>query len=100
MLVMGCGSSKADVKVYKAARSVHLWFQTQESTDAPMAAYYNECVVRKHTPGSFFMACGFDGGYFGVQDNDGQYYARRTHTHIHTARIATQRNQNVLSLPH
>ena len=40
--------------------------------DSPVRAFYNECVVQKHSPGSFFMCCGFSGGYFGIQDNDNE----------------------------
>lgn len=30
-------------------------------------AFYNEVVVEKSTDGSYFMACGWDTGYFGIQ---------------------------------
>lgn len=46
----------------RAARSVHLHFP------APGAdAFYNEMTVEKSVPGSYFMACGFNHGYFGIQ---------------------------------
>ena len=54
---------------YTAARSVHLWWS---SPDSAPSVFYSEVTVQDHVPGSFFMCCGFDGGYFGIQDNDGQ----------------------------
>jgi hypothetical protein len=47
----------------RAARSVHLHYP------APAAdAFYNELTVEKSTPGTYFMACGFSHGYFGIQE--------------------------------
>jgi hypothetical protein len=47
----------------RAARSVHLNYA------APAAdLYYNELTVEKSVPGSYFMACGFEHGYFGIQE--------------------------------
>src|SRR6187455_689110 len=45
----------------KAARSVHLWWSAPEGTD-----FYNEARIQESTPGSYFMACGWNTGYFGV----------------------------------
>lgn len=47
----------------RAARSVHLgWF-------APDAEWFVlDVVVEKSTPGSYFMACGWNTGYFGIQE--------------------------------
>lgn len=46
-----------------ACRSVHLGF------DAPAgSAFYNEVTIEKSAPGSFFMVCGWDQGYFGLQE--------------------------------
>lgn len=47
----------------RAARSVHLGYQAPEAT-----VFYNELTVEKSTPGSYFMACGFNHGYFGIQE--------------------------------
>src|SRR5476651_966759 len=47
----------------RAARSVHLQY--------PMPVgdlFYNEVTVEQSTPGSYFMACGFQHGYFGIQE--------------------------------
>jgi hypothetical protein len=51
----------------KAARSVHLWWNAPEGTD-----FYNELTVEKSTRGSYFMACGFAHGYFGMQELNGK----------------------------
>ncbi|MCO6044837.1 DUF3472 domain-containing protein [Aeoliella sp. ICT_H6.2] len=45
-----------------ACRSVHLQYPGPESV-----LFYNEMTVKKSAPGSYFMACGFGGGYFGIQ---------------------------------
>ena len=50
----------------RAARSVHLAYHTPEAV-----RYYNEMVIEQSVPGSYFMACGFDRGYFGLQDLGG-----------------------------
>jgi hypothetical protein len=47
----------------RAARSVHLGYVSPEST-----AFYTELTVEKSVPGSYFMACGFSHGYFGIQE--------------------------------
>src|SRR5829696_7641322 len=47
----------------RAARSVHLHYPAPEAD-----AFYNELTVEQSVPGSYFMACGFRHGYFGVQE--------------------------------
>jgi alpha-L-fucosidase 2 len=47
----------------RAARSVHLGYEAPEA-----AVFYNELTVEKCVPGSYFMACGFSHGYFGIQE--------------------------------
>jgi hypothetical protein len=47
----------------RAARSVHLKWTAGESE-----AFYLEAAVEQTTPGSYFMACGWSGGYFGIQE--------------------------------
>jgi hypothetical protein len=52
----------------RAARSVHLGYQAPDGD-----AYYNEMVIEQSVPGSYFMACGWDTGYFGLQQlGDGE----------------------------
>lgn len=48
-----------------AARSVHLAYPAPETS-----LFYNEVTVEQSVPGSYFMACGFNGGYFGIQQLD------------------------------
>jgi hypothetical protein len=47
----------------RAARSVHLAWNALESD-----IFYLEMVVESSTPGSYFMACGWNTGYFGIQE--------------------------------
>jgi hypothetical protein len=47
----------------RAARSVHLWWPAPKSD-----AFINEMTVEQTTRGSYFMACGFANGYFGMQE--------------------------------
>lgn len=50
----------------RAARSVHLAYE------APAAVrFYNEMIIEESVPGSYFMAAGFDRGYFGLQELGG-----------------------------
>jgi hypothetical protein len=51
----------------RAARSVHLSYPAPEAD-----AFYNEVTVERSAPGSYFMACGFRHGYFGMQEQTGQ----------------------------
>ena len=55
-------ADEASPKRYRAARSVHLGYP------APDAEWFaNEMVVEKSVNGSYFMACGWNTGYFGIQ---------------------------------
>lgn len=47
----------------RAARSVHLSYP-----DPNALLFYNEMVVEKSTGGSYFMVCGWNTGYFGIQE--------------------------------
>lgn len=47
----------------QAARSVHLGYPAPEAS-----VFYNEMVVEESTGGSYFMACGWNTGYFGIQE--------------------------------
>lgn len=46
-----------------ACRSVHLRYAGPEGI-----AFYNEVTVDKSAKGTYFEACGFDKGYFGIQE--------------------------------
>lgn len=55
----------------RAARSVHLQWTMPEAE-----AFYLEMAVEQSAPGSYFMACGWSGGYFGIQElRDGRKVA-------------------------
>lgn len=47
----------------KACRSIHLGYPAPESV-----AFYNEMTVEQSSPGTYFMANGFNMGYFGIQE--------------------------------
>ncbi|HLY08546.1 MAG TPA: DUF3472 domain-containing protein [Planctomycetota bacterium] len=47
----------------RAARSVHLWWSAPDGVE-----FYNETRVQDSVPGSYFMACGWNTGYFGIQE--------------------------------
>jgi hypothetical protein len=49
----------------KACRSVHLAYPAGKG-----AAFYNEVTVERSAPGTYFCACGWDKGYFGMQELD------------------------------
>jgi hypothetical protein len=59
-------AADAPPKPPRAARSVHLHYPLPPDTQAD--AFYNELTVEKSVPGSYFMACGFSHGYFGIQE--------------------------------
>ncbi len=46
----------------RAARSIHLGFPAPDAS-----VFYNEAVVDESVNGSYFMACGWNTGYFGIQ---------------------------------
>jgi hypothetical protein len=50
----------------RAARSVHWGWQAPDGD-----LFYLEMVVEQSTPGSYFMACGWNTGYFGIQELTG-----------------------------
>lgn len=51
----------------RAARSVHLGYPAPEAE-----LFYLEMRVDQSTPGSYFMACGWNTGYFGIQELSNQ----------------------------
>jgi hypothetical protein len=51
----------------KAARTATLVYEIGEAD-----VYYMEAIIQKTTDGSFFMACGWDNGYFGLQQYVGE----------------------------
>ena len=65
IVVLGIGGRlTADKKeTPRAARSVHLWYAAPDAT-----IFYNEVTVEETYAGSYFCACGFKYGYFGIQE--------------------------------
>jgi hypothetical protein len=58
-------AARADERLKdRACRSVHLWWQPA----APGAAFYNEVTVDRSAEGTYFMVCGWNAGYFGIQE--------------------------------
>lgn len=53
----------AEPAVPRAARSVHWGWLAPEGE-----LFYNEMIVDESVPGSYFMACGWNTGYFGIQE--------------------------------
>lgn len=61
--------ARADERLFGiACRSVHLAYRGPAPADAQAAAFYNEVTVDHSAPGTYFCACGFDKGYFGIQE--------------------------------
>ena len=52
---------------FRAARSVHLGFSAAEGE-----LFYNEAVIEESVDGSYFMVCGWNTGYFGIQQLRGE----------------------------
>ncbi len=64
LLFLLSASARADEKTTAVAcRSVHLFYSAPEGV-----AFYNEVTVGQSAAGTYFMACGFDLGYFGIQE--------------------------------
>ena len=65
VVVLTCiGTAGADEKLQGiACRSVHLGYPAAHGT-----AFYNELTVDKSADGTYFMACGWSKGYFGIQE--------------------------------
>src|SRR5437660_5957592 len=55
-------STQNGMPKFRAARSVHLSYPAPEAV-----LFYNEVIVDQSVNGSYFMACGWNTGYFGIQ---------------------------------
>lgn len=63
-LSLGATILRADERLEgKACRSVHLRYPAAEGV-----AFYNEVTVKQSAPGTYFCACGWNKGYFGIQE--------------------------------
>lgn len=56
-----------NLKERRNAASVHLGYPVAK--DVPITAFYNEVTVQTDPIWSYYMACGFARGYFGIQVN-------------------------------
>lgn len=65
-ILLALSSFGAEPKTFRAARSVHLVYPASDGL-----LFYNELVVEQSVNGSYFMACGWNTGYFGIQQLDG-----------------------------
>ena len=64
LCVLQCAASVAGAdEKQTACRSVHLWYRAPEAV-----AFYNEVIVERSAPGTYFCVCGWDKGYFGIQE--------------------------------
>lgn len=68
LLAAGQGSldraASADERLFGiACRSVHWGYPTPKGD-----AFFNEVAIKSSAPGTFFMVCGWDQGYFGLQE--------------------------------
>jgi hypothetical protein len=63
LLVVALGLDAAESRPPRAARSVHLGWSAPDGE-----VFYNEMTVEQSTPGSYFMAVGWNTGYFGIQE--------------------------------
>ena len=64
IIALAFGIAHADEKLEGiACRSVHLAYPAAKGT-----AFYTEVSVEKSAPGTYFMACGWSKGYFGIQE--------------------------------
>lgn len=52
----------ADAPAYRAARSVHLGYPAPDGD-----LFFTEMIIEQSVNGSYFMACGWNTGYFGLQ---------------------------------
>ncbi|QDU31192.1 hypothetical protein ETAA8_63450 [Anatilimnocola aggregata] len=66
MLTLTAPATHADEKLAGlACRSVHLGYTAPAGN-----AFYNEVIVDQSAPGTYFCVCGFNHGYFGIQQLD------------------------------
>jgi hypothetical protein len=55
--------------------SEHFWWKPQEHEPQDVEWFYNEVTVERSAPMTFYMATGWAGGYFGIQDHGGRKIA-------------------------
>lgn len=62
-----CAGAHFDLERQRGAPSVHLWYQIPQGRRVRW--FYNEVTARRDPVASYYMACGFSRGYFGIQVN-------------------------------
>ena len=75
LILTACASlAQGDEKLKDiACRSVHLSYDAPKPADklagpAGGSVFYNEIIVEKSAEGTYFCVCGFNAGYFGIQE--------------------------------
>jgi hypothetical protein len=64
LILGGAGQGAKDTDLAKrACRSIHLGYES-----GPAVAFYQEVKVEKTAVGTYFCVCGFNAGYFGIQE--------------------------------
>lgn len=64
LFIFSIPSSHADERLKGiACRSVHLAYTADDGL-----AFYNEVTIEKSAPGTYFCVCGWNKGYFGIQE--------------------------------
>ena len=68
LLFMSAGPSLSAIRADErlegiACRSIHLGYPAAEGV-----SFYNEITIDRSAPGTYFMVCGWDKGYFGLQE--------------------------------
>jgi hypothetical protein len=63
VVLVGTSLPAAESKPPRAARSVHLGWSAPDGE-----IFYNELIVEQSVSGSYFMAVGWNTGYFGIQE--------------------------------
>ena len=62
----GAGQAAEDTELAKRqCRSIHLGYES-----GPAVAFYQEVRVEKSAVGTYFCVCGFNSGYFGIQERE------------------------------
>ncbi len=63
-IILGSRAARADESLAgKACRSVHLGYPADAGT-----AFYNEVTVEQSAQGTYFAVCGWNKGYYGIQE--------------------------------
>jgi len=62
-IILAAASTATAEEKQTACRSVHLWYKAPEAV-----AFYNEVIVERSAAGTYFCVCGWDKGYFGIQE--------------------------------